>query len=898
MLGPIEAGCFRLHRSLVRWLLAGALLISTARADDEEDKDPLTPAQRALARYYASIIGWEGQFESRLSAHDTGGDWRKFDNSLDGMSAGTFRLELHGDGTDALRGMFEWRGKGSVYAYARAHDTIWSGNGEGSDESRSFHGEAPVEDINFSVWLGDKTAQLGSGFTPEKDYLRMKQEGFAVAQVTDGNGNFRMDRNEWSREIPIGPLRWVLSNRGEDIWQVAQSSPHALLFTHEGPGGYDMTRAAEKVRSRVTLFPIYDDLEVEVTIPGYNQWRPLGSIAQPGKAGNALTARAVLKRKTESKAPLPKVQQFRFELKQTSREPGVCLNWPLEAKDDNYDLKLVGFAAANGADQAKAVQQFLADYKIDPVAAGQTLLASEAVPAFSFAIVSDDGQRALLASPPKTPKGEPMADVALESYDFGGRAELLVVCELEDGREIVGKLKDTGETGNIRLPKRTPGDWIAESWRKQNEAMKLPANDDEEKVEGQRAKGDGYTLYEEYRGWVVNGKHVEGNPQRKDLLVYNFIGDPARQGIALFERVSQLRVIERFREGEFPVSRILNGNHREAPHRVDQHGVVMMNTSGFGSSGGKTRGVKDANAGKAWRPKDVAYISIEKQGVYDGIFSDKRNRQRYNLNDRDGNFAYARGVAHELLHSVGVDHHGEGEDAKEFFFQAASDPNNPTHRARFTNVRPNFSASSLATPQYGVPKTMNSFNRGATFTLLWEDTGQDIAEELSGPFAASLAAERARRQANPPSSDPGQWATQFPQYGQTADFWRESKLYDDVVEGHTDEAMNQWSETKDVLTYSRLLVVGKPGEADSGNELCLMRYYFANAYPVKGKANTYYVVRPGANRAGRNLCTSPAGTGTNAPAHAPQSRFGDSSANRGNCFSQICPNDAVPASSR
>ena len=73
-----------------------------------------------------------------------------------------------------------------------------------------------------------------------------------------------------------------------------------------------------------------------------------------------------------------------------------------------------------------------------------------------------------------------------------------------------------------------------------------------------------------------------------------------------------------------------------------------------------------------------------------------------------------------------------------------------------------------------------------------------------------------------------------------------------------------------------------------------MRYYFANAYPVEGRENTYWLVRPGDNRAGRDLCKSPEGTGANAPSHKPKSRFGNSAPGRGGCFRYICPNDAVP----
>ena len=69
---------------------------------------------------------------------------------------------------------------------------------------------------------------------------------------------------------------------------------------------------------------------------------------------------------------------------------------------------------------------------------------------------------------------------------------------------------------------------------------------------------------------------------------------------------------------------------------------------------------------------------------------------------------------------------------------------------------------------------------------------------------------------------------------------------------------------------------------------------FANAYPVDAAETAYYLVRPGMNRAGRDLCKTSEGTGANASVHDPKSRFGDSAPGRGSCFSYICPNDAIP----
>jgi hypothetical protein len=56
--------------------------------------------------------------------------------------------------------------------------------------------------------------------------------------------------------------------------------------------------------------------------------------------------------------------------------------------------------------------------------------------------------------------------------------------------------------------------------------------------------------------------------------------------------------------------------------------------------------------------------------------------------------------------------------------------------------------------------------------------------------------------------------------------------------------------------------VGAQHGQSSGNETCLMRYTFARIYEALGRPDTYYLIsKPGDERAGVTICTSPPGTG-------------------------------------
>ena len=693
----------------------------------------------------------------------------------------------------------------------------------------------------------------------------------SVIRVHEEEGHNRHEESENAAPLDAGPNQLNLGYSNYQIPVEVKGQPLAgeaneLIGTTRipvpKPAGWDGSWDIAMLVSwqiDITLPPV----ELVVTAPGYDEWRPEGNIKKPTEPGNELVARATLKPKDGEGKFVPRVKSIRFQLLDTSREPGVCLNWPLGAKDADYDMRL---AAVSGG------------------------------------TLSGNEQTLEVSDPKRNEAGHVYAEVQIDSYDFGGRASLRAVCTLADGREVEGVMKGAdGDQEMPRLPKMKSSGWIADSWRQKNNAVNLADDDDEEKVDGQPLNGDGFTLYEEYRGWVHKGKHLEGDPKRKDFFVRNKIGADAKGGIALFDRVSKLRTHAELRATEMielattetesvadsKGERIMNWNHRDAPHRVDQHAVILINTTGFRSSGAATQGVyNDDKVNRAFRPGKALYVRVEERARSDGTFSTNESTSKYNLSERDAAFAYDRGVAHELLHAVGVDHHGEGEQARSAYFQAASDPMNSTHRARFVPYMPP-TDDDLGLMSNGRPAVWTDFDRGPTITLLWEDTKEDVAQSLSADFERELAAERE----NPiwTHTDDGR-AAKFPQYGKDAHFWTETMLHENVSNNSTRRGIMEGKGKK----FNRSIIVGRHQQADSGNELCLMRYYFANAYPVDAQEKAFYLVRPGGNRAGRDLCKSPEGTGANAESHAPKSRFGDSAPGRGGCFSFICPNDAIP----
>lgn len=820
-------------------VLAAVLAAGGAMAQEEADepRDELPAHLKEMARSYASVEEWRGIWEAvEDSSHaGDGSGARVLTGNMEWTSHGKFTLRRDPGNTEPARGIFSWKGDGMVAGNKVTHLARWEYDGSGSETTARSAAQAPRKEAGFYLLLDPGEATITVGET-EENMAEFVRGVTVVRESRRGRNELRpvpINRSTPNVQPYLSPLR-LNYLKGDSKFSRA---PGVLSFSDGDtrPGKTGGTTTNWSYRSQLVLFPVYDNLEVEVTIEGYAQWRPEGSIAKPGDAGNTLAARAVLRHKDgQPGADLPPVRQFRFELVGTSREPGVCLNWPLGAKDDDFDLRLA--RGPTGGD------------------------------------LSGKDQKLAVRNPPRDERQQPYADVTIESLDFGGRSELRVICELEDGREIIGLLKDgAGGQDLVRLPRMSrPGDWVAAAWREHHRVPDLPASHDEEEVKGQDYKGDGFTLYEEYRGFVENGRHVTGDPGKKDFFILNLGAPATREGIELFGRLAQLAVHPRLRDGAEMTQRdrLMNGNHREAPHRVAQHGVVLSHV-GRGKGGG-TIGLEGADGGKAFRPRDVNWVFVEAPDAPMGAFAPDNLRQ-HDLDPADRQRLYASAVAHELLHAVGVEHHGDEPMRVQWaYFQGPDHPLNPTGRMRFTESWSRGPGEFRADAK----QTLAGADRGNTLTLLWEDTGEDMLNERAAAFAAALAAERSRLAGG---TYVAETAASLASLGRGEDFWREYLAHDGAE-----------------APFNFRMFVGRNNGPDSGSETCVMRYYFATAYEAAGKENTFYIIRPGTKQVGQDICTSPAGTGGNAESHPPQSRFGAARAGRGNCFAQICPNDAIP----
>lgn len=533
----------------------------------------------------------------------------------------------------------------------------------------------------------------------------------------------------------------------------------------------------------------------------YEDWRPTTTPSR-GR-GEPLDVTVNLVAVTGGK-PNSRVERFIWELVDTSREPGVALNFPLDQLADSPDLEF----DATGV----------------------------------FFVLSKENQRMERAV------REGFTDkVSVVPFDWGGWSTLQVTAVLADGRRVMGKLKGKSERG-LRIPKRDPNSHIADGWKAKRKSGPDDL-DDEADPEGDGSKGDGFTLYEEYRGFVIKGAPVEGDPKAKDFFVLNQIGDDAETGIGLFASLSGFHVHTTRLDTEISVAhRIMNANRIEGAQVVQQHAVRLQTfatVKELGGSGAFTVGLDGSRGGKnSFRPATTLGIGILPRSHADSDFN-----KPFNLPAADIANAYDRAIAHELLHSVGAIHHGPDDPTAEFFFVGPKSPFNKIGR-------PYFAKNSV----------------GSAPVELRNEAGHDVAATVYSRYAAAFAGFmstfRAPMMGNP--GDPG-----YPRMTESD--------FEAVADGNVRSAF----ELKGVL--------GQEGGAHSGHQDCIMRYYFAGFYPAKKPAEGFYQIAAGTEQVGSILCRSPAGTGVNASGHVPQSRHGNAADGGGNCAKQISPNDLTPS---
>lgn len=335
------------------------------------------------------------------------------------------------------------------------------------------------------------------------------------------------------------------------------------------------------------------ELELRVDAPGFASWRPAGDrlpLIAERLPGPALALTAELVDPTGAPVVGVRIRRLRWWLEDTSRLPGVCSNWPHASTDTSPDLE---FASERATDEKQRLEF------VDLTTLRKT--------------------------------------VRVVPFDFGGWSTLRVEAELDDGRIVRGRRQgQSGDETAIRLPDREPDSKIANEWKRLLAVGGKADDADDEDTPVGNGKGDGLTLFEEYRGFYVDGVYDFGDPAGKDVFVYDEVDNAdTRAAIGRFATAAEVgRFLHRMHpgHGEMDASRVINPNRGDGPTHGAQH-VVNLRPAPAGGYGGSTGD----------RPGRGCVLVPAPANVYAQA---ARLRQRRDL--------YVRGIAQAMLMVCGV----------------------------------------------------------------------------------------------------------------------------------------------------------------------------------------------------------------------------------------------------
>jgi hypothetical protein len=614
---------FHLRRAILA--CSASLLIPVNVLAQSGPAEGLRPGEVRVGIAFSITTTYEGdtQGQETRTAHGLFGVGGVFAAKLDAPAPGRRTLTEFRRVGQGVSGLMEDRwGYERTHEYGEGGSFAWHTKREESWSAGSIPLSTPgffIDiDLDASTWtiadFEDEPSRWHSDFQQVAHY-----SGSFIQPDDDGQSTWRVSGNP--ADASIGIFGWVtltgmnIAEAPSDysIRKVRSPQPLYRQDGHlSGSAGGANPQAIDNYKMRWDMnWGIYEnpsDLELQVTARGFETWRPESGTPPDSiekKAGPALTLTAQVVR-PEGPPPAVRIRKLRWSLNDTSRLPGYALNHPYSSTDKSPDLEI-------SSDKATDEKQTLVHENL-------TTLKST---------------------------------IRILPYDWGAWSTLRVEAELDDGRKLQGVYKGpNGSQTDILLPARDPDSKISRHWRKQNGAR--GADDSDEDVfpfyPGAR-RGDGLSLFEEYRGFYVGGTagsaapkpgHVSTSPLRRQVFVYDRRNDgDTKEALRRFSNASQLNVLFiRPEDGFIEESRIVNRNRGDGPSIGVQHAIGIRRESSI-----------------LWRPSGAggrparSDVRIPNPSLFSAHAQKLRTKPEL----------YHRAIAQELLHACGVPYAGTGD---------------------------------------------------------------------------------------------------------------------------------------------------------------------------------------------------------------------------------------------
>lgn len=253
--------------------------------------------------------------------------------------------------------------------------------------------------------------------------------------------------------------------------------------------------------------------------------------------------------------------------------------------------------------------------------------------------------------------------VKVHSYDHGAFGKLSAQLYGSGGENS----SPLNSAGPITIPLDKNGNRIADGWMYDTSRNYSPSADNESGPSGNSSSGDGFTVFEEYRGFEIKGTHTRTSPFNKDLFIYSVFSS---EGVGYATKLRQdtgyiFKVHEVFWREMGGSLRVMNSRKCAGYWKMDQKAVKVLKDT---ESGEITRriGSKLFNLGVIF-----GYAFVDPQGfqgsyipsqmlsatIYTSNIENQLDEQGETISDSEGN---KKIIAHEVAHHISLDHASSG----------------------------------------------------------------------------------------------------------------------------------------------------------------------------------------------------------------------------------------------
>ncbi len=488
------------------------------------------------------------------------------------------------------------------------------------------------ETKNIAVNLSN--GQKESGVVPlDTSFAGMYAGLYMLSKIPRTSAAFLQLQRSQGRDNPFLELSGATFSGNDTAgWSCISSTSHSATIPKKNlpPGTVAYTTETLESECLIQLIPVkpHPEVTINLEIPGYSDWLPKGNVEQD-MSGDMIQVTASL---VQGKDQPTERRAFAWhaELKNTSSEPGICIDFPKENPTTAPDMTIekdmgLGTLMKNKGTQSIVVQSN-----------------SKQVTFFIY------------------------------SFDFGGVSELKVWADMDDGSKLEKVFYAGKEIQTLPIPYREnpTTQRVADAYLSTvGKAVGTADNEDNEHVDGQKSDGDGLTVFEEYRGIIVDkddkdNPHHRLNPTKKDLTVINLVGQSAQSGLQRLGQAGCLTVTDIKKSVGIDTNNAQVNFNSQYSKGGDQYGLVLKGTKGPPS---------DVLGKLFCKVVDAKGHVVSTTGSQSTMESRSQKRPAVATSPRYADYlmlynpdssppaTLAWTVAHELAHGLGVQHHGMPE---------------------------------------------------------------------------------------------------------------------------------------------------------------------------------------------------------------------------------------------